>query len=169
MATPNKLTHITKEQWEEMYVTQRCGSGEMAKSLGCDQKSVLYQLKKHGIEIRRKSEAVRLSRQKKQWPLTGKDHHNFKHGLSSDGYPQSYHEGKPRKHHRAIAEQLLGCSLSAQEHVHHCNEIRTDNRPENLWVFPNQSAHSKYHKTGTIHPDTIFLKDYTKQNTEEDQ
>lgn len=48
--------------------------------------------------------------------------------------------------HRAVVEKILGRRLSKNEVVHHKNEIHTDNRPENLIVFPSLSEHSKYHK-----------------------
>lgn len=37
--------------------------------------------------------------------------------------------------HRLVAEAKLGRALSPNEHVHHINEVKTDNRPENLEVL----------------------------------
>src|SRR3972149_4241669 len=46
--------------------------------------------------------------------------------------------------HRMIVEKLLGRNLQSEEHVHHKNGKRDDNRPENLEVF-SRSNHAKYH------------------------
>jgi hypothetical protein len=66
-------------------------------------------------------------------------------------------DGRNKLHHRKVAEQLLGRPLTNLEIVHHSNEIRSDYRPINLWVFPDRSSHTRLHKTGTIHAETIFL------------
>jgi hypothetical protein len=62
--------------------------------------------------------------------------------------------------HRAVAEAILARPLRKGESVHHVNECRMDNRPANLWVFPTVAAHTKFHHTGEIHPDTIKLVPY---------
>ena len=44
--------------------------------------------------------------------------------------------------HRLIVEGILGRYLTTQEHVHHINGTRWDNRPENLQVL-SASDHGK--------------------------
>lgn len=46
--------------------------------------------------------------------------------------------------HILIAEQTLGRSLRDDERVHHDNEIKTDNRPENL-IVTTASEHGREH------------------------
>lgn len=58
-----------------------------------------------------------------------------------NGYSKIY--GKAA--HRVIAEQLIGRSLKPGEVVHHRDENKYNNNPDNLVVFPSQSAHAKYH------------------------
>lgn len=46
--------------------------------------------------------------------------------------------------HRLVMEQKLGRRLKQDEHVHHRNENKLDNRPSNLEVI-NSSEHAVYH------------------------
>ena len=74
-----------------------------------------------------------------------------------NGYEMIY---KP-VHHRAdstgcvyehilVAEEKLGRELKDEECVHHLNEIRNDNRPENLIVFKTLADHTAFHKGADI-------------------
>ncbi len=81
---------------------------------------------------------------------------NIRMGKEKDGY---IHEGykfvKFPSHHRAtkegfvkrailVMEAKLGRLLETQEHIHHLNGIRDDDRPENLVVLTN-SEHASLH------------------------
>lgn len=48
--------------------------------------------------------------------------------------------------HRHMAELKLGRPLRSGEVVHHINRNKQDNRPANLYVFPNQQSHWAAHK-----------------------
>ena len=52
--------------------------------------------------------------------------------------------------HIIIAEQKLGRFLTDDEVVHHLDENRSNNLPENLIVFKTKADHSRYHKTGLL-------------------
>lgn len=52
--------------------------------------------------------------------------------------------------HRFVAEGKLGRYLKKEETVHHLDENRTNNNPDNLIVFRTNSDHSRFHKIGIM-------------------
>jgi hypothetical protein len=72
---------------------------------------------------------------------------------NGDGYVFVFKPDHPYAHekgtvleHRLVMETILGRYLDPVEIVHHRNEIRNDNRPENLQLFPDQAAHLAEHR-----------------------
>ena len=93
-------------------------------------------------------------RKGKKFPqFSGKNHPNWRGGITKN--PQGYILVRKPDHPKAIngyikrsylvMERKLGRFITKQEIVHHINLDKTDDRPENLMLFPNQSKHAKYH------------------------
>lgn len=85
----------------------------------------------------------------------GENHPNWTGGIhkGKDGYVRV----KMIEHHRAdvsgyvmehilVAEKKYGRPILKKEEIHHINLVRDDNRPENLFLFPNGKLHRQYHK-----------------------
>jgi hypothetical protein len=74
---------------------------------------------------------------------------------TTDGYIMVYAPEHPYcnsngyvREHRLVMEQRLSRYLRPEETVHHINEIRDDNRDENLELFESREAHSVIHTVG---------------------
>lgn len=118
---------------------------------GWDVAAVIYHLDRLGVPRKRTGfKSPRTVETPK-----GADHFNWKGGTSmhSDGYVLVYAPWHPAAasakgyvlQHRLVMERHLGRYLTRYELVHHRNEIKTDNRLENL-ELTNMSEHMVHHK-----------------------
>lgn len=62
-----------------------------------------------------------------------------------DGYVHLTIDGVRKYQHIWVAEKALGRELPKGARVHHINEDRSDNRPENLVICPNAKYHTLLH------------------------
>ena len=78
----------------------------------------------------------------------GKDNKSWKGGKvkMANGYILLSLNGSRKLEHRYIMEQYLGRPLEKKEVVHHINEVRNDNRIENLALLSSQSEHARLHQ-----------------------
>lgn len=149
-----KKLYITYQELYNLYIIQGLSTLSIGKLYDVHHTCVLDLLNKFKIKIRNISEGKLRSKLNRR-----ENSKLFKHGLSDTGYKVFRQNGKKQKEHRLVAETILKRQLHKKEVVHHVNGIRTDNRPENLWIFPSIKDHTQYHHNGIIHKNTIFLSD----------
>lgn len=68
--------------------------------------------------------------------------------INNNGYVEIKIDGKIQLEHRIVMEKFLKRKLKEGEIVHHKNEIKTDNRIENLSLLKNKSCHMFIHYSG---------------------
>jgi hypothetical protein len=67
-------------------------------------------------------------------------------GTNRYGYRVTTVNGKKLRDHITVVEKILGKPLPPKACIHHINEDRSDNRPENLVVCQDQKYHMLIHR-----------------------
>lgn len=140
---------MTRDEWQVQYAA--AGSvQELARRVGKSYSTVRYHLQRNGIEI-----LTTGFKSPKSVTHFGQDANGWKGGTyyHSDGYIYEYAPDHPAAEtakgyvlqHRLVMEDKLNRLLAPGELVHHINEVKDDNRPENLELH-DRSSHMKHHK-----------------------
>ncbi len=136
-------TGIYKRTEFHRNILSKCHKGIITWNKGLTKETDI-RLKKMGKTISKIQFAKNL-KGSKHWSWRGGKH------LDSHGYPMIYMPNHPRANHNyvfehwIIMEEFLGRYLKKGEEIHHINGNPSDNRIENLKLFPNHSEHSKTH------------------------
>lgn len=113
-------------------VMQRYSRGEstiqIARSLNVDPEVIRRRLNRRGVKMRPPG----------GWELKGEKNHQWK---AKDA---PYKEGKYQA--RKTYSALTGRQILPGKVLHHMNEDTSDNSVDNLWEFPNQSCHARFHQ-----------------------
>lgn len=72
--------------------------------------------------------------------------------------PGTYVKRGGRHEHRSVAEATIGRALRPGEIVHHKDDVKDHNDPDNLEVLPNQAEHARLHNLGKPKPMKIVCK-----------
>lgn len=133
----------TFEWLNQKYVIEGKSLRELSEIIGLSSGAVYKWL--DNVEIKRRGKGS----------LSGNKHPMWNGGRvrTTQGYIHIHH---PDQHirkinrgyvpeHILIAESALGRKLTKIEAIHHINEIKDDNHPENLYLFPSESSHQSYH------------------------
>jgi hypothetical protein len=143
---------MDRDEWLRRY--EGAGStNELARRVGLCAQTVRKRLRAAGIEIKKTG-----FRSPKSVTYSGPAHTSWKGGTyrHTDGYVYEYAPNHPAAatakgyvlQHRLVMERKLGRLLRNHEVVHHLNEVKHDNRPENL-ELTSRSVHMQGHKAGT--------------------
>lgn len=125
------------EQMRKWYEEDGWTLQQIADQIGQKQKVVNKVAKKHGFRMRRTG------------PPSGAVHPGWKGGrhLDKTGYVLVYLPDHPAaqngyyREHRLVMEAVLGRYLTKDEVVHHKNDNKQDNDPENLVLYSSNGAH----------------------------
>lgn len=102
--------------------------------------------------LRDEKSAARSGEKSPHWGKTGQKSSSWRGGRRMfRGYILLLDHSHPRSHrgyvyeHIVVMEKMLGRPLNGGEVIHHCNGVKSDNRPYNLRLFKNGGEHTAYH------------------------
>lgn len=159
---------MTNEEFEKVlyqkYVVDEISQIKIAKEFNVSLAIIKKYLDRYNIPTRNHKDSNKVSN-------SGEKNHKWNGGIYclTSGYTRIYVTVHPSLNapgyiyeHRNVVEEHLGRYLEKDEHVHHLNGIKSDNRLENLQVMSN-SEHQKIHaKTHVPAMNKARLKKFNK-------
>jgi len=83
---------------------------------------------------------------KRKAPPHGKDHGNYKHGISKQGYKRIFIDKKRVQEHRYVFESYMGRQLKRGEVIHHIDFNKLNNDINNLYLCASMYEHMKINR-----------------------
>jgi hypothetical protein len=167
--------HMDKTFLGWMYYDRQYSMKDIGDLLGISWATVQQQMNKHGMK-RRSRNGIMTERTRKKlsdaregkspwnsglsgnyekWTKAGKDAARYNGGTKKcdRGYVKILKHDHPFKdssgyvhEHRLVCEKYLNRYLTTEEVVHHRDENTSNNDIDNLFVFPNNSTHARFHR-----------------------
>jgi len=159
-----KKCHVGKK----FYCSMKCYSKAMKNKIPWNKGLTNCYSEDTRRRISEKQKGIRnsISTEFKKGENIGSSNNNWKNGetIKEGGYVMIRNNTHPSrrkfgyiKRSRLVVEKHLNIFLPNEFVVHHINEIKNDDRIENLMVFISHSAHMRHHFGSKVYRNEIFF------------
>lgn len=158
LAAPNYESFNNRDWLHQKYVIEEYSTTDIARMAGVHYATVAKWLKRNGVEARGFYEKTirhkkKIGEKSKRNQMENHPQWNGGKTYTNEGYVYMRIKHHPYANanssvleHRLVMEKFLGRYLKPEEVIHHLNEIKDDNRIENLFLFATARDHNHFHE-----------------------